>query len=69
MALWGAAGVDVIDDPAEIAAQQSPQGKPFLRITLGEETFDITTNLAEMIGGVAAGVRKRWEERRDRHGH
>lgn len=61
----GVCDVLVIDDPALIKAQQSPSGKPFLRLTFDYGfVVDISTNLAEMIGGVGAGVRKREEDKR-----
>lgn len=57
----GQADLLIVDDPAEIAANQSPAGKPFLRVTFpGLPPIDITTNLAEMIGGVGAGCCKRY---------
>jgi hypothetical protein len=45
-------------------------GKPYLRLSFPGELFGttrlcLTLNLAEMIGGAAAGARKRWE---DQHG-
>jgi hypothetical protein len=59
----GMCTVDIVDDPKAIAAGNSPKGKPFLRLTFpGLEPIDITTNLAEMIGGAGAGLRKRQED-------
>lgn len=47
----GRADLLIIDDPIE----------PFLRITFpGLPPVDITTNIAEMIGGAGAGCRKRY---------
>lgn len=37
-------------------------GKPYLRVTLGDTEIDLTTNVAEMIGGAAKGTRERFEE-------
>lgn len=65
MTVHTAIDLKVIDDPDEIARCGSPKGKPFLRLTTldgGTVTLDITTNIAEMIGGAGAGVRKRWED-------
>jgi hypothetical protein len=52
-----------IYDDVEITRAESPLGKPFLRLEFpGGVSIPISTNLAEMIGGVGAGVRKRWED-------
>ena len=60
MAVQGYAQVNVIEDAGEVAENDSPAGKPFLRLKFSDGTaVDITTNLAEMIGGVGAGVRTR----------
>lgn len=57
----GIADVEIIDNPAEIAALGSPAGKPFLRVTFpGLPPINITTNLAEMLGGAGAGCRQRY---------
>ena len=58
----GAAQVDIIDDPLEIARVRSPAGKPFLRVRLldAKITVDLTLNLAEMIGGAARGAQIRY---------
>lgn len=65
MTVHGHAVLLLIDDPAEIAkAADPPKGKPFLHLTFDDgTTVAITTNLAEMIGGAGAGLRKRWEDR------
>lgn len=55
----------VVSDLQIIENEQSPAGKPFLRLTFEDGTkIDISTNLAEMIGGVGTGLRKRGEDRR-----
>jgi hypothetical protein len=60
----GIASLFVIDDPDEIAASDSPGGKPFLRVEFNNGVkVSLSTNLAEMIGGAGAGVRKRYEDR------
>jgi len=57
----GRAQLLIVDDPAEIAVNESPAGKPFLRVTFpGLDPIDITTNIAEMIGGAGAGCRQRY---------
>lgn len=62
MTVHAVATVDIVDSPQEIAKAQPPKFKPFLRVTLeGLPPFDITTNLAEMIGGAGTGLRKRYE--------
>lgn len=39
-------------------------GKPYLILQFpGGPTVAITTNLAELIGGVGAGTRQRWEDK------
>lgn len=56
--------VDVVDDPDEIRRCGSPLGKPFLRIRFQNHVVvEMSTNLAEMIGGAGAGLRKRGEPR------
>lgn len=61
MTVQGIARIEVIDDPGEIAVSGSPDGKPFLRVGFADGvTVDITTNLAEMIGGCGAGLRQRY---------
>lgn len=53
----------VIENPEELAL--SPAGKPFLRLSFPNGIkVDITTNLAEMIGGCGAGLRLRLEDQR-----
>jgi len=50
---------------AEVDIVQSAKGeKPFLRVKLEPDgpTIDISTNLAEMIGGVGRGARLNYEE-------
>lgn len=65
----GIAELHIIDDPTEIVSNQSPAGKPFLRIKLEDgRTMDITTNLAEMIGGAGAGARLRHEDKLSKRG-
>lgn len=65
--LFGAARVVCIDDPKEIANHGSPHGKSFLRVTFEDPvtgarvTVNLSTNLAEMIGGAGAGLRQRRE--------
>lgn len=56
----------VVADPAEIARSDSPLAKSYLRITFtmldgSTVTHAISSNLAEMIGGLGAGVRGRRE--------
>jgi hypothetical protein len=66
MTVQGIADVEIVSDPAEIANAKSPKGKPFLRIKFeGGVSVDITTNLAEMIGGAGAGTRLRYEGERN----
>lgn len=61
MAVQGRAKLEIIDDPNEIMKNESPAFKPFLRITFDNGfTVDISTNIAEMIGGAGAGIRKRY---------
>jgi hypothetical protein len=56
----GTATIRIIDDPETIATiSDAPFGKPYLRLTIGETTVAVTTNLAEMIGQTGAGVRER----------
>lgn len=63
MSVEGHINVSVVDDPDEIRRCNSPKGKPFLRLTFADGTVkDITTNLAEMLGGAGAGTRKRYED-------
>lgn len=62
MKIHTSAQIDLIDDEVEIRKVGSPLGKPFLRMTFGDQTVDITTNLAEMIGGAGSGLRKRHED-------
>lgn len=50
---------------AEVDIVQSAKDeKPFLRVKLAPDgpTIDISTNLAEMIGDIGLGARKRFEE-------
>jgi hypothetical protein len=63
-ALYFEAEVKIEDDPGELHRLGSPRGKPVLRIRLlpdGPELI-MSCNLAEMIGGVGAGARQRWED-------
>lgn len=59
--------VNCIDDDQE--TRRSPKQKPFLRLLFGGGrdngglTLEVTTNLGEMIGGAAAGLRKRYEDK------
>ena len=63
MAVQSFVDMKVIDDPNEVMENNSPLGKPFLRLTFPNgTTVDISTNIAEMIGGAGAGLRKRWED-------
>lgn len=54
----------IIDDAEEIASEQSPAGKPFLRLIFkegqAERVVDVTLNLGEMIGGAARGAQQRF---------
>lgn len=60
-----AASVAVVDDPAEL--DRSPKRKPFLRVVFDDGTVvEMTTNLAEMIGGAGAGLRMREEDKKKR---
>lgn len=53
----------LVKEPDEIANSDSPKGKPFIVITFPDGTKQaITTNIAEMIGGAGAGMRKAREE-------
>lgn len=55
--------VELIDDPNEIRACESPKDKPFVRLTFPDgSVFNITTNIGEMLGGAAKGLRLRWED-------
>lgn len=54
--------VIVVDDTKAINDAQPPKGKPFLKFEDGTEVL-MTTNLAEMIGGVGAGARLRYEDK------
>jgi hypothetical protein len=58
--------VRIVDHEGEIQIYDSPMGKPFLRLKFdtGQEVL-ITTNIAEMIGGIGAGLRKRMEDKKD----
>lgn len=50
-----------------IDAVDESTGKPYLILEFpAGTTVAITTNLAELIGGVGAGTRQRWEERNAR---
>lgn len=63
MAVQGIAKVNVVTDPEEIRRSGSPMDKPFLRIEFANKMIvEVSTNLAEMIGGVGAGLRKRYED-------
>jgi hypothetical protein len=60
MVVQGHAQINIVDDPTEIREHGSPKNKPFLRVRFDDGTVvNITTNLAEMIGGCGAGVRQR----------
>ena len=57
----GYAKLNLIDDPKE--CERSPKRKPFIRAEFEDGTVvEMTTNIAEMIGGAGAGLRKRWED-------
>lgn len=57
----GIAEVTVVGAPADLAA--AGEVKPFLRVRFENGVIvEMSTNLAEMIGGAAAGVRKRQED-------
>jgi hypothetical protein len=65
MTVHGVCDVEIIDDP-RITEIVSPHGKPFLRLRFNNNVvLDITTNLAEMIGGAGAGLRLREEDKRE----
>jgi hypothetical protein len=65
MNVQGVCQVNAIDDEYTIRRLRSPGGKPFLRLTFEDGVvLDITTNLAEMIGGIGAGLRQREEDKR-----
>lgn len=65
MAVQTLCDVLIIDDPRLIQLEDSPLGKPYLRLKFEDGTrINITTNLAEMIGGVGAGLRKRLEDQK-----
>jgi hypothetical protein len=66
MIIYGHVQLDLIgpgytSDPGDPAS-----GKPYLRLTFGHgqdaQQVQITTNIAEMIGGAGIGARKRWED-------
>ena len=55
--------IKVVASPEAIASSDSPKGKSFLLLQFPDgREYAITTNLAEMIGGAGAGVRKRRED-------
>lgn len=66
MKVHGTATIDVIETPPD-----PDTGKPYLKMTFSDGVVvNITTNLAEMIGGVGGGVRQRDGEtagRREKH--
>jgi hypothetical protein len=63
----GLAEVAMIESPEGIAKAESPLGKPFLRVKFENGlVVDMTTNLAEMLGGLGAGLRKRHEDKTGR---
>lgn len=60
MAVQGMCDLSVVTDLAEIKKQNSALDKPFLRLAFPNGiTIDISTNLAEMIGGIGKGARER----------
>jgi hypothetical protein len=62
MTVHGQVQVNTVDDPAEAVLAGSPLGKPFLRLEFPDGVVvNITTNLAEMIGGCGSGLRQRHE--------
>jgi hypothetical protein len=60
--IHGIATIDIIGPGYTTDAGDPATGKPYLRVTLGEQTVCLTTNLAEMIGGAGTGARKRWDD-------
>lgn len=63
MRVQGICQILVVNDKGAIEAAGSPEGKPYLKLVFPNGfQVNITTNLAEMIGGVGAGVRQRMEE-------
>jgi len=64
MTVHAVATIIVIDSPDGIERAKSPAGKPFLRVTFeGGAVVDMTTTLAEMLGGVGSGTRQRFEDK------
>jgi hypothetical protein len=59
----GYADVLMVDDPPQILHYDSPGGNAFLQITWEDGTrVRISTNIGEMIGGAALGLRRRQED-------
>ncbi len=62
----GMCQVDVVDDPLDIQMYNADVGKPFLRCTFPNgQVVLMSFNIAEMIGGVGAGARQRFEDMKD----
>lgn len=59
----GVVDVVLIRDPEVIAkTSDSPKNKPYMRLTFPDgKSYAITTNIGEMIGGAAKGLRE-WHE-------
>lgn len=63
MKVHGQVEINIVDDE-DVCKKLSPKGKPFIKMTFPDGSIQcITTNVAEMIGGIGAGTRKRWEDR------
>lgn len=62
-AVYFMAEVTIIENPGELHRLGSPKGKPLLRVQLlpGGPVLLVSTNLGEMIGGIARGAHQRWE--------
>lgn len=59
----GIVDLNIVTDDVEITRAESPAGKPFIKLLIpGVEPILLSTNICEMIGGAAAGARKRWED-------
>jgi hypothetical protein len=60
--IHGIARLDVIGPGYTTDRGDPATGKPYLRVTLGDQTVCLTLNLAEMIGGAARGASLRWDD-------
>lgn len=49
---------------ASVRIVDGADGKPYIEIEIEDITINITTNLAEMIGGLGKGARLRYEDLR-----